>query len=277
MAWLPTGLTAIIVYDHGSVKPTGVRAGAGRRGHLPAPAGLECESPANPSAPECTRPGLCSAVERRRSPAADERPMGARPGVRCNGMLACLHDRVAKAVARCFAQVRMYQPSTKHPLTLHTHSFEEPRRRLVFHITGCPHPVDRWLRQGPLDHGRHRFTHEALMPPASRKRITQIHCTCAHADFDQSHERPILLEPETPRKGGPLDPGAFASAQEVLRLGDIAMWRPGHVLGDSWIASVIVKHDLRIRNSGRFGHEPRGLPRAFRWCHLRVHVGLTVE
>src|SRR5262250_1280881 len=64
MAWLPTGLTAIVVCDHGTVKRTGVRAGAGRRGHLPAPAGLECESPANPSAPECTRPGLCSAVER---------------------------------------------------------------------------------------------------------------------------------------------------------------------------------------------------------------------
>src|SRR5215813_3663215 len=36
MAWLPTGLTAIVVCDHGSVKPTGVRAGDGRRGHLPA-------------------------------------------------------------------------------------------------------------------------------------------------------------------------------------------------------------------------------------------------
>src|SRR5215469_2318586 len=36
MAWLPTGLTAIVVCDHRSVKPTGVRAGAGRRGHLPA-------------------------------------------------------------------------------------------------------------------------------------------------------------------------------------------------------------------------------------------------
>src|SRR5262249_888191 len=55
--------TAIVVCDHGIVKRPGVRAGAGRRGHLPAPAGLECESPANPSAPEGTRPGLCSAVE----------------------------------------------------------------------------------------------------------------------------------------------------------------------------------------------------------------------
>src|SRR5215470_3811328 len=36
MAWLPTGLTAIVVCDHGSVKPTGVRVGAGRQGHLPA-------------------------------------------------------------------------------------------------------------------------------------------------------------------------------------------------------------------------------------------------
>ena|SRR5215467_7086092 len=36
MAWLHTGLTAIVVCDHGSVKPTGVRAGAGRRGHFPA-------------------------------------------------------------------------------------------------------------------------------------------------------------------------------------------------------------------------------------------------
>src|SRR5215813_4069733 len=36
MAWLPTGLTAMVVRDHGTVKPTGVRAGAGRRGHLPA-------------------------------------------------------------------------------------------------------------------------------------------------------------------------------------------------------------------------------------------------
>src|SRR5215831_17995116 len=161
----------------------------------------------------------------------------------------------------------MYQPSTKHPLTLHAHSFEEPRRCHVVHVAGRPHPVDRRLRQGPLDHGRYRFTHEALTPPASGKRITQIHCTGSHADFDQSHERAILLGPETPRKGGPLNPDAFASAQEFLRLGDTAMWHPGHVLGNGWIASVVVKHDLRIRNSGRFGQEPRGLPRSLRYRH----------
>src|SRR5882724_3758554 len=112
------------------------------------------------------------------------RPMGARPGVRCNGMLACLHDRVAQAVARRLAQVRMHQPPTKHPLPLHAHSFEEARRCNVIHVAGRPHPVDHRLRQGPLDHGRHRFTHEALTPPASRERITEIHGTCSHADFD---------------------------------------------------------------------------------------------
>src|SRR5262245_63235608 len=162
----------------------------------------------------------------------------------------------------------MYQPSTKQPLTLHTHSFEEPRRCRVVHIARRPHPVDRRLRQGPLDDGRHRFTHEALTPPASRERITQIHCTYAHADFDQSHERAIVLRPETPRKGGPLDPDAFASAQEFLRLRNTTMWRPGHVLGNGWVASVVIKHNLRVHNSGRFGQEPRRLPRSFRYRHV---------
>src|SRR5262249_4666389 len=166
----------------------------------------------------------------------------------CIKSLACLHDRVAKAVPRRLAQVRMDQPSTKHPLTLHAHSFEETRRRHVVHIAGRPHPIDRRLRQGPLDHSRHRFTHEALTPPAPRKRITQIHCPCSHADFDQSHERAILLGPETPGKGGSLDPDAFASAQEFLRLGDTTMWRPGHVFGNGRVASVVVKYDLRIPN-----------------------------
>src|SRR5215510_14146858 len=91
---------------------------------------------------------------------------------RAAAALAWLHDRVAKAVPRCLAQVRMDQPSTEDPLTLHAYSLEEPRRCRVVHITDRPHPIDRRLRQGPLDHGRHRFTHEALTPPASRKRIT---------------------------------------------------------------------------------------------------------
>src|SRR5215510_2780183 len=102
----------------------------------------------------------------------------------CIKSLACLHDRVAKAVPWCLTQVRMDEPSTKHPFTLHAHSFKETRRRHIVHIAGRPHPIDRRLRQGPLDHGPHRFTHEALTPPAPRKRITQIHCTCSHADFD---------------------------------------------------------------------------------------------
>src|SRR5262245_1647108 len=157
----------------------------------------------------------------------------------------------------------MYQPSTKQPLTLHTHSFEEPRRCRVVHIARRPHPVDRRLRQGPLDDGRHRLTHEALTPPASRERITQINCTCSHADFDQSHERAIVLAPDAPRKRGPLDPYALTSAQKFLLLRDTTMWRPGHVLGNGSVASVVVEHNLRIRNSGRFGQEPRGLPRSF--------------
>ena len=181
-------------------------------------------------------------------------------------MLACLHNRVAQAVARRLAQIRMHQPATKHPLTLHAHSFKEARRSHVVHITGRPHPVDHRLRQSPLDHGRHRFTHEALTTPASRECITQIHGTCSHADFDESHERAILLAPESPRKGRPLDPGAFASAQEFLRVRDTAMWRSGHVLGKGWITGVVVKDDLSVRNSGRFGQEPQGLPR-FRCRH----------
>src|SRR5262250_2781713 len=61
MAWLPIGLTAIVVCDHGTVKRTGVRAGAGRRGHFLAPAGLECESPAGRATP-CPR-GSCNLLE----------------------------------------------------------------------------------------------------------------------------------------------------------------------------------------------------------------------
>src|SRR2546422_8661805 len=51
-------------------------------------------------------------------------------------------------------------------------------------VAGRPHPVDRRLRQGPLDHGRHRFTHKSLTPPASCERITEIHGTWSHAGFD---------------------------------------------------------------------------------------------
>ena len=96
-------------------------------------------------------------------------------------------------------------------------------------------------------------------------RITQIHGACSHADFDQSHERAVLLVPETPRKGGPLDPGALAAAQEFFRVVDTAMWRPGHVLGNGWITSVVVEHDLRVRNSG-------GLAKSREVSHVRSGV-----
>src|SRR5262249_55707579 len=174
--------------------------------------------------PSCSRRGVGSALltfaetsirdsgharMARRRMLASASASAASPTRICIKSLDCLHDRVAKAVPRRLAQVWMDQPSTKHALTLHAHSFEETRRRHVVHIAGRPHPIDRRSRQGPLDHGRHRFTHEALTPPAPRKRITQIHCTCSHADFDQSHERAILLGPETPRKSRSLGPDAF--------------------------------------------------------------------
>src|SRR5262245_43607082 len=67
MAWLPTGLTAIVVCDHGSVKPTGVRAGAGRRGHLPATT-AEVRATAMPKVHRHAQVRQC--VERQASPAA---------------------------------------------------------------------------------------------------------------------------------------------------------------------------------------------------------------
>src|SRR5262249_7530418 len=79
-----------------------------------------------------------------------------------------------------------------------------------------------------------------------------------------------------PRKCGPLDPDAFASAQEFLRVGDTAMWRPGHVLRNGRITSIVVEDDLRVRNSGRFGQEPRGLPRSFRCRHLSSGRAIAV-
>src|SRR5215472_13648540 len=67
MAWLPTGLTEIVVCDHGSVKPTGVRAGAGRRGHLPATT-AEVRATAMPKVHRHAQVLQC--VERQASPAA---------------------------------------------------------------------------------------------------------------------------------------------------------------------------------------------------------------
>src|SRR5215470_6033370 len=70
MAWLPTGLTAIVVCDHGSVKPTGVRAGAGRCGHLPATT-AEVRATAMPKVHRHAQVLQC--VERPGSPAAEGR------------------------------------------------------------------------------------------------------------------------------------------------------------------------------------------------------------
>src|SRR5436190_23996242 len=54
---------------------------------------------------------------------------------------------------------------------------------------------------------------------------------------------------------------------------DYAIWQAG----PSILSSVVIKHDLRVRNSGWFSKEPRRFPHSFRYGHLRVHVGLTVE
>src|SRR3954447_2806155 len=143
-------------------------------------------------------------------------------------LASSLHDRVTETVARCVTDVRMQQPATKYTLALHAKALEKSRRRDILDVAGCPHSVDRGLRQSPLDDGRQRFTHKTLAPPASHERVAKIHGTRLHTDLEQPDERSVLLSPESPRVCRPVGPGVVASIQKVCRVGGGAMRRPCH-------------------------------------------------